>query len=114
MIPLKKKPLIGGGPLEDGPVLIMDSILGKDIKWAINGKPIPWHQKNVQWYIVEGLHTYQACVSTTAKAIPSSTRHKFYMEFNFVPVYSKNPNMLIKVSNALNIQIKNKVVIENM
>ena len=35
------------------------------------------------------------------------------MEFDVVSVYSRDPNMLIKVSNALNIQVKDKVVTEN-
>ena len=60
-----------------------------------------------------GQHTYQACVSIAKKEVPSSAKHKFYTEFNMVPVYSRDPDMLIKVSNALNIQVKDKVVIEN-
>ena len=40
-------------------------------------------------------------------------RHKFYMKFNVVPMYSKDPDMFIKVSNVLSIQVKDKVVIEN-
>ena len=58
-------------------------------------------------------HTYQACVSITAKEVPRSTRHKFYSEFDVIPVYSCDSDMLIKVSNALNIQVKDKVVTEN-
>ena len=45
--------------------------------------------------------------------MPRSARHKFYTEFDVVPVYSRDPDMLIKVLNALNIQVKDKVVIEN-
>ena len=48
-----------------------------------------------------------------AKEVPGSARHKFYTEFDVVPVNSSNPDMLIKVSNALNIQVKDKVVTEN-
>ena len=74
---------------------------------------MPWYQANVYWCIVEGQHTYQACVSIAAKEVLGSTCHKFYTEFDVVPVYSRNPDMLIKVSNALNIQVKDKVVTEN-
>ena len=48
-----------------------------------------------------------------AKEVSGSTRHKFYTEFDVVPMYSRNPDMLIKVSNALNIQVKDKVVTKN-
>ena len=53
------------------------------------------------------------CVSIAKKEESRSARHKFCMEFDVVPVYSRDPDMLIKVSNALNIQVKDKVVIEN-
>ena len=57
-----------------------------------------------------GQHTYQACVNIVKKEVPGSARHKFYTEFDVIPVYSRDPDMLIKVSNALNIQVKEKVV----
>ena len=60
-----------------------------------------------------GQHTYQACISIAKKEVPRSARHKFYSEFDVVPVYSRDPDMLIKVSNALNIQVKDKVVTKN-
>ena len=60
-----------------------------------------------------GQHTYQACVSIAKKEVLGLARHKFYTEFDVIPVYSRDPNMLIKVSNALNIQVKDKVVTEN-
>ena len=63
--------------------------------------------------VVGGQHTYQTCVSIAKKEEPGSARHKFYTEFDVVPVYSRDPDMLIKVSNALNIQVRDKVVNEN-
>ena len=48
-----------------------------------------------------------------AKEEPGSAQHKFYTEFDVVPVYSRDPDMLIKVSNALNIQVRDKVISEN-
>ena len=56
---------------------------------------------------------YQECVSIAKKEVPGSARHKFYTEFDVVLLYSRDPDMLIKVSNALNIQVKDKVITEN-
>ena len=74
---------------------------------------MPWYQANVHWYIARGQHTYQACVSIAAKEVLGTAQHKFYTEFDVVPMYSRDPDMLIKVSTALNIQVKDKVVTEN-
>ena len=52
-------------------------------------------------------------MSIVAKEELGLARHKFYTEFDVVPVYSWDPDMLIKVSNALNIQVRDKVVQEN-
>ena len=67
----------------------------------------------MHWYVVGGQHTYQACFSITAKEEPGLARHKFYTKFDVVPVYSCDLDMLIKVSNVLNIQMKDKVVTKN-
>ena len=112
-VPLKRALIPGGRPEDEGKGLILQSMPGKDIQYLIKGKTIPWYEADVHWYIVGGQHTYQACVSIAKKEVPGSTRHKFYMEFNIVPVYSRDPDMLIKVSNAFNIQVKDKVVTEN-
>ena len=85
----------------------------KDLQYHIKGQTIPWYEADVHWYIVGGQHTYQACVNIAKKEVPRSAKHKFYIEFDVIPVYSRNPDMLIKVSNALNIQVKEKVVTEN-
>ena len=74
----------------------------KDMQWVIEGKTIPWYQADVHWYIVGGQHMYQACVSIAKKEVSGSDKHKFYTEFDVIPVYSRDPDMLIKVSNALN------------
>ena len=112
-VPLKRAPVVGGGPEDEGKGLILQSMPTKDMQWVIDGQTIPWYQADVHWYVVGGQHTYQACISIAKKEVPKSARHKFYTEFDVVPVYSRDPNMLIKVSNALNIQMKNKVVTEN-
>ena len=103
----------GRRPNQEGQELIIDHMPQKDMECAIDEVAMPWYQANVHWYIVGGQHTYQACVSIAAKEVPRSARHKFYTEFDIVPVYLRNPDMQIKVSNALNIQVKDKVVTEN-
>ena len=112
-IPLKRAPVKGGGPSQEGQELILEYMPAKDMEWAVDGVHMPWYQADVHWYIVRGQHTYQACISIAAKEVPGSARHKFYSEFDIIPVYSRDPDMLIKVSNALNIQVKDKVVTEN-
>ena len=112
-IPLKRALVVGGGPNHEGQELILDHMPQKDMEWAIDGVAMPWYQADVHWYIIGGQHTYQACVSIAAKEVPRSARHKFYTEFDVIPVYSRDLDMLIKVSNALNIQVKDKVVTEN-
>ena len=101
-VPLKKAPVLGGGPEDEGAELILRSMPAKDTQWHIDGQLIPWYA-DVHWYIVGGQHTYQACVSIAKKEEPGSARHKFYIEFDVVPVYSRDPDKLIKVSNTLNI-----------
>ena len=112
-VPLKRAPVKGGGPEDEGEGLILQSMPSKDMQYLIESKTIPWYQADVHWYIVGGQHTYQVCISIAKKEVPGSTTHKFYTEFDVVPVYSRDPDMLIKVSNALNIQVKDKVVTEN-
>ena len=112
-IPLKRAPVKGGGPENEGEGLILQSMPAKDMQYHIEGQTIPWYEADVHWYIVGGQHTYQACVNIAKKEVPGSARHKFYTEFDVIPVYSRDPDMLIKVSNALNIQVKEKVVTEN-
>ena len=112
-VPLKKAPVPGEGLEDERAELILRSMPGKDTEWAIDGQLIPWYA-NVHWYVVKGQHAYQACVSIAKKEEPGSTRCKFYTEFDVVPIYSRDLDMLIKVSNALNIQIRDKVISENL
>ena len=109
-IPLKRAPVLEGGPEDKGEGLILQAMLALDMQWIIDGQTMAWYQADVHWYVVGGQHTYQACVSIAAKEEPGLARHKFYTEFDMVSVYSRDPDMLIKVSNALNIQVKDKVV----
>ena len=112
-VPLKKALVPGGGPEDEGAEPILRSMPGKEMQWAIDGKLIPWYETDVHWYVVGGQHTYQACVTIAAKEELGSAKHKFYIEFDVVLVYSRDPDMLFKVSNALDIQVRDKVVSEN-
>ena len=110
---LKRTLVKRGGPENKGKGLILQSMPAKDMQYLIEGQTIPWYEADVHWYIVEGQHTYQACVNIAKKQVPGSARHKFYTKFDVIPVYSRDLDMLIKVSNALNIQVKEKVITEN-
>ena len=112
-VPLKRGLVLAGGLEDKEEGLIMQAMPAKDMQWVIDGQTMAWYQADVHWYVVGGQHTYQACMSIATKEEPGSARHKFYMEFDVVRVYSRDLDMLIKVSNALNIQVKDKVVTEN-
>ena len=56
-VPLKKAPVLGGGPEDEGAELILRSMPAKDTQWHIDGQLIPWYA-DVHWYIVGGQHTY--------------------------------------------------------
>ena len=51
-VPLKKAPVPGGGPEDEGAELILRSMPGKEMQWAIDGKLIPWYETDVHWYVV--------------------------------------------------------------
>jgi hypothetical protein len=119
-VPLKREP--GWKPDESGELLVKDEgvdlIMDRmpDIKELVeeDGKQIPWYEsRNVHWYVVGGQHTYTACKQIGEKELVGSERYDFYMNHKIIPIYSKDEDMLIKVSNALNIQVKDKVVTEN-
>ena len=112
-VPLKRALVKGGGPENEGEGLILQSMPAKDMQYLIKGQLIPWYEAHVHWYIVGGQHTYQVCVNIAKKEVPKSARNKFYTEFDVILVYSRDPDMLIKESNVLNIQVKEKVVTEN-
>ena len=52
-VPLKKAPMPGEGPEDEGAELILRSMPGKDIQWAIDGQLILWYV-DVHWYVVGG------------------------------------------------------------
>jgi hypothetical protein len=89
-VALKREP--GWKPDESGELLVKDE--GVDL-------------------IMGGQHTYTACKQIGEKEEFGSERYDFYMNHKIIPIYLKDEDMLIKVSNTLNIQVKDKVVTEN-
>ena len=117
-VPLKRGPgfkedASGVRVKDEGVDLILDKMPGMKDMVVENGHQIPWYQASyLHWYIVGGQHTYIACREIGEKLEPGTERYDFYMNHKIIPVYSKDEDMLIKVSNALNIQVKDKVVTE--
>ena len=46
-VSLKRAPVPGGGPEDEGQGLILQQMPEKDMMWAIDGKVIPCYQTNV-------------------------------------------------------------------
>ena len=46
-VPLKRAPVKGGRPEDEGQGLILQSMPGKDMQYLIEGKTIPWYQADV-------------------------------------------------------------------
>ena len=42
-VPLKRAPVPGDGPEDEGEGLILQSMPGKDMQYHIEGKTIPWY-----------------------------------------------------------------------
>ena len=110
---------MGGVPNAPGPSPTLGS-LGPSHQWrhksraSLRGPPCAHGVAGTpQGEVRDSSIRIKACVTIVAKEVLGSARHKFYMEFDVVPVYSHDPGMLIKVSNALNIQVKDKVVTKN-
>ena len=46
-VPLKRAPVPGGGPEDEGEELILQSMPAKDMQYLIEGQTIPWYQADV-------------------------------------------------------------------
>ena len=53
-IPLKRAPMPGEGPEDEGSELILRQMPAKEMQWAIDGQPILWYETYVHWYIIGG------------------------------------------------------------
>jgi hypothetical protein len=111
---LKGRGSVGILVKDEGKDLILDNMPALKVLIVKDGKHILWYQcKDLYWYIVGGQNMYTACTKIGQKEVVGSCRYKFYMNHKIIPMYSKDADMLIKVLNALNIQVKDKVVTEN-
>ena len=75
------------------------------MQWATDGVAIPWYQAMRTSTLLEG-STRTKCASPSLLRKSLDQQGTNFTEFDVVPVYSQDPDMLIKVSNALNIQVK--------
>jgi len=92
----------------------MDTCPGEEEVVFVGGHSVPWWKApNVHWYIIGGQHTVTAC-RELAKQYPEGHLEKVdLLEFEVIPVFSRDPATLIRVSNALNLNIAEKVAKEN-
>ena len=64
-------------------------------------------------YIIGGPRKYKACCELGEKEPVDLKAQEYYLMHNIIPVFAKDADTLIKVSNALYIEVKDKVVEAN-
>ena len=75
---------------------------------------VPWYEvEDIHRYIVGGQHTYKGCRELGENEPLDSPMQKYYLNHNVILVWSKDKYTLIKVSNALNIEVMDKVAKAN-
>jgi hypothetical protein len=108
-LPLKRKPVPGDRSME----AVMDRMPDIEEKIVEDGKEIPWYQgKNVHWYIIGGQHTVESFRKIASGEPAGSAQREELLKFEIIPVFSKDPAMLTRVSTALNLNITDRVVKE--
>lgn len=110
-LPLKRMPnsLADIGVIDEGLDLVMDSVPARDATVTEGGRVIPWFKaQNVHWYIIGGQHTFEVCNEIAAKEVVGSEKYELYTNHEIIPIFSKNADILVKVSNALNVSLKDK------
>lgn len=71
-----------------------------------------WKHPDVHWYIIGGQHTVTACRELAEQFPEGSEAKKDLLDFEVIPVFSRDPTVLVRVSNALNLNIAEKVAKE--
>jgi hypothetical protein len=108
-LPLKRRPAPGDRSME----AVMDHMPNMDEKIIEDEKEIPWYQgKNVHWYIIGGQHTVESFCKIASREPVGSAHREELLQFKIIPVFSKDPAMLTRVSTALNLNITDRVVKE--
>jgi hypothetical protein len=101
-LPLKREP----GPGDKSMEAVMDSLPAMVEKILEDGKEIPWYQgKNVHWYIIGGQHTVESFRKIVRSEPIGSAQREELRQFEIIPVFSKDPAMLTRVSPVLNLNI---------
>jgi hypothetical protein len=117
---IRKKPEIYALPLmrKTGPgdrsmEAVMENMPDMEEKIIEDRNENPWYQgKNVCWYIIGWQHTVESfCKIASGEPVGSSQREEL-LKFEIIPVFSKDPAMLTRVSTALNLNITDRVVKE--
>ncbi len=117
---IRKKPEIHGIPLKRAPLAtdkgldaVMDECPKEDVKVLVDGATVPWWKSpKVHWYIIGGQHTITACRELAEQYPDGSDQKKDLLEFEVIPVFSRDADTLVRVSNALNLNIAEKVARE--
>jgi hypothetical protein len=92
---------------------IMERMPDIEEKIIEDGKEIPWYQgKNVHWYIIGGQHTVESFCKIASEEPVGSAQREELLKFEIIPIFSKDPAMLTRVSTALNLNITDRVVKE--
>lgn len=109
-IPLKREPTAA----DTGMSVVMDFMPGENNTFITpEGKKDPWWQSpSVHWYIIRGQHTVTACRELPDTFPNGSDAKRELLEFEVIPVFSRNRQQLVRVSNALNLNIAQKVARE--
>jgi hypothetical protein len=108
-LPLKRKP----GPRDRNMEAVMERMFDMEEKIIEDRKEIPWYQgKNVHWYIISEQHTVESFRKIASREPVGSAQREEFLKFEIIPVFSKDPAMLTRVSTTLNLNITNRVVKE--
>lgn len=118
---IRKKPEINGIPLKRAPIetdkgtdAVMDTMLVEDSKVWIDGKEVEWWKApGIHWYIIRGQYTVIACRELARDFRDDYETRKDLLEFEVIPVFSREPEVLIQLSNTFNLNIIEKVAKEN-
>jgi len=93
---------------------VMESILVEDgvVQLPDGSRTTWWKHPDVHWYIISGQHTVTACRELADQFPVDSEARKDLLEFEVIPVFSRDLQVLVRVSNALNLNIAEKVAKE--
>lgn len=108
-LPLQRRP----GPQDRGMEAVMERMPEMDEMIIEDGIEMPWYQgKNVHWYIIGRQHTVESFRMIASKEPFGSAQREELLQFKIIPVFSRDPAMLTRVSTALNLNITDRVVRE--